>query len=630
MEIPDTMVEKVMQIDPVVDLDYDYKPEDVIRKGPIEKTVYVLPSDSLSDSNIVIQNITPPSLTTVTERCFRLQYSLLVGVSFPTTSNGATYPFCNAVAGPGVVRTWPAAGTVGGGVLVAPAYVAGAPALDPQIVGNVNTVGNGQTTFSLRAFPLQSSLSTLDLRINGNSTSIPSNDLICLQPYLMDNEEIEYYASDFPCQRDNSSLYTASTVDDGNNRNPFAQYRQNGAVQSRGSHLATLIYEAVNANVVYRVYRFFCTEQLVISPLVWGKCFNTDGFANIVNITMNLRIQDINRSLSAVPLAGYAAIPATCAIKATLQSLTWNAVAQPNDAQVNFLALYNTQDPILSARMGQNLFYDYDLIQTDANSNAIAAGLNNASNDGGWTGNTLRINTIPDQVYVVIKPRKGQLNGTTAATVSDTFLRITGLKINYNNRSNMLSSYTEADIYRMSVKNNVRLSWHEWQYTNGSIVCIDIASDLGLNSDEAAGQNKFNTIQVSGNFSCAPLRYSGNANAVLYDVMTIVVTQGKAIISPNKADFTVGGVSTSEVLALSTAKDNVVDQGVRSTLTTSRGGSFFGKMGKLLHKGLDLAKKVKPEHLELAQTGLKHLGLGGEMSGGQVVAGRLRKHKRAY
>jgi hypothetical protein len=631
MENPEATIEKVLEIDPVVDLDYDYKPEDVIRKGPVERTVYVLPSDSLSNSNIVIQNITPPSLTTVTERCFRVQYSLLVGVSFPATSY-QNYPFCNAVVGANVNRAWmaAAAGTWGA---AAPAYVAGAPALDPAQQTAANTFIGGATGASvcLRAFPLQSCLTTLVLRLNGNSTSIPSNDLVCLQPFQMDDEEVEYYASEFPAQRDSSPLY--AVADSYDNRNPLASWSQNSSTQSRASFNATLIYEALTAGVVYRVYRYDITEQLAISPLVWGKCYDAEGLANIVNITMNLRIQDINRAVSAVPFAGYTANPATMSLQCSLQPLTWNGVLQTAQTQVSLLMQYNTQDPVLSARMGHNLFYDYDYIQTDANSNAIPNALTNGSANGAWTGNTLRINTIPDRVLVYIKPRKGQLTGIASSLISDTFLGITGLKINYNNRPNLLSTYTQNDLFRMTVKNGIKQSWYEFTQGVGSIICIDVASDLGLNSDEAAGQNKFNTIQVSGNYSTAPLVYSQNANQVQYDVMTVVITQGKAIISPNKADFTVGGVSTSEVLALSTSKDNVVAAGLRRHLAHSLGGSFFGKLGKMLHKGLSMAKHIKPEHVEmahkgigLAQEGLKHLGVGGD-----VVGGKLRKrHPRAY
>ena len=92
-------------------------------------------------------------------------------------------------------------------------------------------------------------------------------------------------------------------------------------------------------------------------------------------------------------------------------------------------------------------------------------------------------------------------------------------------------------------------------------------------------------------------------------------------------------MSTTEVLALSTSKDNVIPAAARVAVSTERGGSFLGKMGKMLHKGLHVLKHVKPEHLQMAQDGLKSLGIGGDIVGGdtvggQVVAGKLRKHRR--
>ena len=162
----------------------------------------------------------------------------------------------------------------------------------------------------------------------------------------------------------------------------------------------------------------------------------------------------------------------------------------------------------------------------------------------------------------------------------------------------------------MLTKNGVKMSWHEWKFGIGSVVCIDAYSDLGLGSDEAAGHNKSNTPQISGSFSCSPLAYAQNAIATLYDVMTVVVTQGKAVISPSKADFTIGGVSQTEVLALSSSKDNVIPAGMREAAAVGGGGSFLGKMGKMLNKGLHVLKQVKPVHIQMAQDGLKSLGLG--------------------
>ena len=54
----------------------------------------------------------------------------------------------------------------------------------------------------------------------------------------------------------------------------------------------------------------------------------------------------------------------------------------------------------------------------------------------------------------------------------------------------------------------------------------------------------------------------------------------------------------------------------------SSGGSIFGGIGKLLHKGLNVAhtvsKHLKPEHIDTAKDALKSLGIGGAVAGGKM------------
>ncbi|MBS1736173.1 MAG: hypothetical protein JSS98_06135 [Bacteroidetes bacterium] len=647
MQNPDDSIEKALELDPVVDLNYEAPPEEVVRKGPLEKSIFVLGSDSFGDKNIAFNGIVPPSLTTVTDRNLRIQYSLYVHVQFSATNaNRATqgkYPFCNAVAGSGVARKWPCvAGAVG--APVTPAYVTNGLCYDPMgnddavAAGNfvgesgVNGIGN---TICLRAFPLQSCMSTCDIRVNGNSNSINMIDLISMQPYLLDDQEVEYFASEFPCQRDSSSLYSSS--DGFDVRNPLSSAGANPATMTRASYNATLVYENVTAagglaSVVYRVYRYDITESIIISPLVWGKCFGADGFANIQNLTLSFNIQDINRAFTIVP----GVLTAPTVVTISTQGLPWGTVGSPDrwtgqaQNKCNILMNYYTQDPLISARMGTTLFYDYDYIQSDANGNAIPA-VTNASPDGSWTGNALRVNTIPDKICVYIKPNKGQFNGTpTSATFPDTFLRIKKLNVGFNNAPSKLNTYTEADLYRMSVKNGLRMSWHEWRYSIGSLVIIDVVNDLGLGSEESSGQNKINSLKIDGEYSASPLAYAGNTAGFTVEVMTVVITQGKMTVSPQSAQFTVGGITTSDVLALTTTQSNVVASGLRHHLGHhSRGGNFLTKVGKLLHHGLQYAKKVQPHHLDMAQKGLENLGLhGGNVVAGAVSAGKLRKHKR--
>lgn len=600
----------VLEIEPLVDLNYESVQKQIIRKGVTERTIYPLASDSLSDTNVIFQNIAPASLTTVTDRCFRLQYRITATVVFPTA--GATaglYPIPNAIVGAGVARAFPNGDA---------AYVVGQSAADP-VAGGIGGGGvDGYNyTMALRSFPLNSCLVTADLKLNGQSTTVGSNNVICLQPYLMDDEELLYF--ECPAQRDNSARYTPNTS--ANNRNPFDPRQQNSSVSSRGSYQATLVYEAVANAVCTRIYAWDIVEAIIISPLTWGKSFSDEGFANIFNISINLRIQDIQRSLSLASgmIAG--------------SSVTMHLSPVANDPNprttMNILLNYNTQDPILAAKMATTLYYNWDLIQVDANTNAISQGdgLNNASTDGSFNGNALRLSTIPDKIYLYIKPDISAFTGAACQTITDTFLRITQIKVLFKNSANLLSSYTEYDLWRMSVKNGLKMSWNEWRYTNGSIVIIDVVSDLGLQPDETAGESKYNQIKIDGNYSVSPLVYAGQTQQVKYAVTTVVVTGGEAIISPNLCKFVNSGVDGAQVLALTTLQDSKIESaGLRSALGT-RGGSFLSKAGKYLHKGLGWLAK-NPEHiktgLDLAQRGMEHLGVGGQVTGGRLE----RRHRR--
>ena len=51
---------------------------------------------------------------------------------------------------------------------------------------------------------------------------------------------------------------------------------------------------------------------------------------------------------------------------------------------------------------------------------------------------SLRLSSIPDKLYIFARPSKGGLTGTISQTTPDTFLRITNLQINYNNRISIL------------------------------------------------------------------------------------------------------------------------------------------------------------------------------------------------
>ena len=156
-------LDKVVAVDPVVDVEETFRPVEVISRGGVNKSVYVMAADSVSSQALVWNNITPPSLTTVVQRVLRVQYTIQVACAYTTAGTAAgNYPYFGAAN-----------------------LIAGQ-------TGQQSTAGNYMTC-CLRAFPLQSAASSIEVRINGNATSTSPNDYICTLPHLLSQDELNRY-----------------------------------------------------------------------------------------------------------------------------------------------------------------------------------------------------------------------------------------------------------------------------------------------------------------------------------------------------------------------------------------------------------------------------------------------------
>ena len=82
-------------------------------------------------------------------------------------------------------------------------------------------------------------------------------------------------------------------------------------------------------------YLFDITEQLIVSPFMFGEGLEAMGLANVNNLTLNVRIADINRAISVVPSA----------VGAVTESL------QATGFRPQLLLEYTMQDPILAASL---------------------------------------------------------------------------------------------------------------------------------------------------------------------------------------------------------------------------------------------------------------------------------------
>jgi hypothetical protein len=573
-------LQKVLVIDPQTNVEETYRTKEVVYKSNVNKSLYKYNADSYSNTNVIFNNITPPSLNTIIPRSFKIKYTLTVSV-------------------------------VGNGQ-VPPVYAA---AVD--IAGD-SSVPADNISLNLCDSPLQQSCSAIELRINGSATSISPNDWIMTYSHMVDNKNLNGNLSVVTHQKDTSPLYNGWTDDNTsyNNRSVFAPYGANTTYPSNSSTIWVKTQVAASTNAWTDVYNVTVMESLYISPAVWGEMEDkVSGFSNINNFTLNFRISNLNRAVrcqSALD-AGYVA---------DLTSINVTGFNEAPELELTYI----TPDPVLAAKMPSVLAFDYSYIQPFITSKTYNS--SNPSTIGLQVMNSIRLPSIPKRIMIYAKPSKRLLAGQYLNTIPDIFLPITNLSITFNNRINLLANDNAYTLYQKSVANGLTDTFQDWQYYTGSVMIIDVAKDLGLDADEVAGQsNKYSTLQISATFSNANVALAGCEGPLLdannYDYYVTVESPGKAFITPSDCQFVLTGPSSAEVLALTSSLDSVADY---SDLESKQvGGGAFG-IGKLFKSGLNIVKNLKPEQvvkgLELAQKGLSALGMG--------VAGGAMKHKRVY
>jgi len=332
------------------------------------------------------------------------------------------------------------------------------------------------------------------------------------------------------------------------------------------------------------------------------------GLANVNNLTIALRLDPLVNMISAI----------------TIPNVTF-ACTLVGAAAPNLLVEFNSQNSILAARTPQTCVYNYDQIQSYTRSIGAVSGAAGAAiaNSGLVTGDSLRLPCLPSKIYLFACPTvKGPL-------VADNFLRITKVSINFNDKTNLLAGFDEASLYQMSQANAGGksagfMNINQWKYGCGSIIVIDVEKNLSIaESAQSGSQNQFSTLQCSVTFDNSNLKYANAPAAVDYTLFQVVVSPGKAFVSPSQCEFTVLGPSPSEVLSL-TASGDKIDEHDLPEGNTPTGKGFMD----VLSRGLSLvAKHVKPEHLQMAHGYLKSK-FGGAVSGGGISGGAV--HRRAH
>jgi hypothetical protein len=388
---------------------------------------------------------------------------------------------------------------------------------------------------ALQSFPFNKLISTASATINNTNVSINEQDVLDCLLRFNNSRELYRYNSTTPTLPDQAYLNYLDGL--GANNNPLASWgTQSYDIDQapRGAFPVTLVtaFTAPVASSVYVVLPTLATnglenttgaaadykivfkasviEPLFLSPFIFGNPeYNIGGMAGINTINFVFNIDSTAKrlvSLASSVGAGAGSIVLGQSVGAT----TFTNPFQNTKMLFNFLS---TQASDLIPSRNVNPYMDYPRYLSISSNNPTFTTLQTQD----ITSQNIQLNQLPD--YFIISIRKPMSSQTIYDSAS--FFTINSISINLNNQSGLLSSATQADLWRMSVNNNSTQSFAEFSGeangssallgvpvvvpTTGSILIINPAKDLSLPdylSCSSIGQFNFQfRINVTNNYS---------------------------------------------------------------------------------------------------------------------------------
>lgn len=457
------------------------------------------------------------------------------------------------------------------------------------------------TNDALRQFPLASILDVLTVQINGESISDNVSDKFhALMCYGNNNETRIGCISTTPTAPDAYQVYSDWTIY-GSAKNPLADYGEN-TFDPRGGF--------VHSALTPRVFRVVITEPVLLSPFLSGMGVQEEGFVNVNQMNLAFRWKsDLSQILS--------------------HSTAGNPITSVNVVMYQapeILATFIT--PNLTQMIPQLQILPYhksqDYIKTipPINSNSSTR----------IVSDSIKLSQIPRKLYLFCRHQRQTSNQNT----SDSFLRIDGLNVLWNNQSGLFSSATTQDLYEISKRNGLNMSWNQWYKFRGSVMCIEFGKDLGLLDNEAPGVQGQYTLQIQMDVT--------NTSSEIFtaEFFQIFMMEGTFSLSENNARASLGNLTQQVVLATRDAHE--IDY---NTYENLQGGSFWtnlkgfvNKIARGVQSGVTVASKFAPmigtafpELMPLAAAlpMINRVASGvQQVSGGRLVGGRMsRKQLKA-
>jgi len=351
-------------------------------------------------------------------------------------------------------------------------------------------------TDSFQAFPFNSLLTTATAQINNTTCSVNLKDVLPSLLRMNDSRELYRFNSTTPSLPDQAY----GKFSDGvlTNNNPLASYNTAsydidqvprgafpvkvylehyiGGVYTDASPISTAADDTWKIFVQTQV-----AEPLFLSPFIFGNPeFNCQGLLGINNMTFTLNVDATCKRvfstagpyITDIVLGIISPNPSTVGLIANangFQSTAAIGIATQQSAPALLLKFLSTQPSDLVQTKNIVPYMDFPRYLTSSANSASILTLKSAS----LTSSNLQINQIPDLFIINARIPMSEQDWFNPSS----FLTINSISINLNNQSGLLSSASQYDLWRLSIKNGSTQSWEEF---SGQALVNDNATGAGL------------------------------------------------------------------------------------------------------------------------------------------------------
>lgn len=373
----------------------------------------------------------------------------------------------------------------------------------------------------IKAFPVLGNCTALNMRIGNSTVSIQPNEIIQPIARFWDKKLRQSCMSTTPNGLDTYQQYIdwfnyqTSGVGLGSEKNVLARWGE--GEDNRGDFGGLTVLTNTNTAATVRLVD---TSPLFISPLVLSSdCGAGLVGANTLQFTLNYANLAAGWAHSG---AGNAITALTASFYQAPEILTM--FITPN--QIDKYQIYDM------ARFYMWPYMDMGEIQQTA-AKSVAAGAAATFNLS-----TFAINTIPNKLMVYVRR---QVADRTYLT-TDCYARIDSVNVTFNNTSNILSGASVQDLYNISAKNGLDMSWTQYNKFSSGPLCLKMGDDIYLRPDQAPGLLTQSTISLQ--ITCTNLSFEA-VNYVLY-----CIPMQEGIFQNDRGNFShdIGVLSKEDVI----------------------------------------------------------------------------------